>query len=117
MSNGTILCIRQPAGNKSSSKSENLSHNLPLTDHHEKNIPKNDIELGSYLAGLIEADGYIGDRRLEIVLHEKDIKLAYFLRKKLGYGLIYKIKDKKAIKFVIKKTEGLKRVITLINGQ
>nr|WKF48437.1 LAGLIDADG endonuclease [Synchytrium endobioticum] len=115
--NWTILCVGKPAGKPSSSTGEMLSHNFPLPDHHSKSTPNTDKEFGSYLAGLIEADGCFGDRRLEIVLHEKDIQLAYTIRKLLGSGFISKIQDKKAIKFTVRKQEGLKRVLNLINGQ
>jgi LAGLIDADG endonuclease len=113
---GTILCVELSAGNLISST--DLLDRQFITNHlddHRK--PSNDFELGHWLAGLIEGEGSFGERRLEIVFHEKDISLAYSLRSLLGYGLIYKIKDKRAFKFVIRKKAGLSRVIDLCNGK
>ena len=62
--------------------------------------PINDIELGYYLAGLIEDDGYFGDRRLEMIFHEMDAPLANYLKQRIGYGSVSKIKGKKAVKYV-----------------
>ena len=114
---GKILFILQSAGNLYSSTVV-LSAPEQISDHrkpHRKYLDNN--EFGHYLAGLIEGDGYYGPLSLEIVQHEKDISLAYYLRSRIGFGLIYKIKDKKAIKFVIRKKEGLKKVIHLTNGK
>lgn len=115
-SNWTIYRVGQSAGKPFSSISGQPAL-PPHSDHLSKVRPQSDAEFGSYLAGLIEADGYFGDRRLEIVLHSKDIKLAYFLRSKLGYGLIYNIDNRNAIKFVIRKTAGLAKVLALTNGK
>ena len=116
---GRILFIlqSQSAGNLYSS-TEVLKVPKQISDHrkpHRKYLDNK--EFGYYLTGLIEGDGYFGPSSLEIILHEKDISLAYYLRNQLGYGLIYKIKDKKAIKFVIKKKEGLKKILNLTNGK
>ena len=89
-----------------------------MSDHrkpHRKYLDNE--EFGYYLAGLIEGDGYYGPLSLEIIQHEKDISLAYYLRSRIGFGLIYKIKNKKAIRFIIRKKEGLKKVINLTNGK
>ena len=64
---------------------------------HRKQI--NNIELGYYLAGLIEGDGYFGDRRLEIIFNEMDTPLAGYLQQRIGYGSVSKIKGKKAVKY------------------
>jgi hypothetical protein len=89
-----------------------------ISDHmkkHEK--PLGEAEFGYYLAGLIEGDGYFGDQRLEILFFEKDITLAYYIKKRIGYGSVYFIKDKRAVKYFLRHTAGLKYVLDLVNGK
>jgi uncharacterized protein YeaO (DUF488 family) len=45
------------------------------------------------------------------------VSLAYFIKGRLGYGSVIKVKDKNAFILVITATEGLKKVINLINGK
>jgi hypothetical protein len=75
-----------------------------------------DEHLGYYLAGLIEGDGHFS-KRLEIIFHEKDIAWIQFLKKKIGFGSIYKIKDIKAYKFSLGSKQGFQRIFELINGK
>ena len=80
--------------------------------------PKNDLELGHYLAGLIEGDGCFSEKKLEIVFHEKDKSAAYSLRKQIGFGQTYTCSHtKKAVRFTISNKKGLKRVLDLVNGK
>lgn len=79
--------------------------------------PINDTELGYYLAGLIEGDGYSGDRRLEIIFHEMDAPLADYLQQRIGYGSVSKIKGKKAVKYVCRHSEGLYYVCSITNNK
>lgn len=82
-------------------------------------IPLNDNELGYYLAGLIDGDGNFNNQKgnLTICFDIRDIDLAYNLKSKIGYGRVSKIKDKKAVKLVISSSDGLLRILTLINGK
>jgi len=43
--------------------------------------------------------------------------LAYHIKKRIGYGNVYKIKDKKAVRYVCKNKEGLYIILSLINGK
>ena len=61
----------------------------------------------------IEADGCFSDRHLEIVLHIDDIALAYRIKKWIGYGSVYKVLDKNAVKYSLRHREGLKKVLFL----
>lgn len=90
----------------------------PISEHvvkHRSNLT--DDEFGYFLAGLIEGDGWFGDKQLCIVFIENDISLAYFVKKRIGYGNVYKIKDKKAVRYICKKREGLLYILFLINGK
>jgi len=114
---GKIFCVMLSAGNLQSSN-RHFSNVVKISDHlgfHRR--PSNDEELGYFLAGLIEGDGSFSDKRLEIIFHEKDYSLANNIVKKIGFGMIYKVRNKKAYKLVIRKKEGLKRVIELCNGK
>jgi hypothetical protein len=89
----------------------------PVSRHvptHKK--PLTDKEFGQYLAGLIDGDGCFVLKQLVIVFTELDASLAYYIKSRLKYGNVYKIKGKKAIKLVIGKEEGLKKVLKLINN-
>lgn len=111
---GTILNTIRSAGNLLYSTG---GPKVPKLNDHlgPHRIPKND-DFCYYLAGLIEGAGYFGIN-LEIVQHEKDRPLASFLRSRIGYGQIYEVKDKRAIKFVISKKAGIDHVIELCDGK
>jgi len=92
---------------------------LPLISKH---VPKHKSqltlsELGYFLAGLIEGDGWFGKKELHIIFSEKDIPLAYFIKKQIGHGNIYKIKNKKAVRYICKNEKGLSIILSLINGK
>jgi hypothetical protein len=46
-----------------------------------------------------------------------DVSLAYYIKSKLGYGNIYKVKNKKAIILVVSNRSGLLKILNLINGK
>ena len=112
--------------NKTDSSSETL-RNKSIADKYLKNIsvhipkhlkPENEKEFGYYLAGLIDGDGHFSKAlQLIIVFNELDASLAYFIKKNLGYGNIYKVKNKKAIILVVSNRIGLVRILNLISGK
>ena len=112
----TISNFKQSAGN---SESFQFKIGTPCLSNHRPSHKStlSDDELGHYLAGLIEGDGYFGKDSLQIIVHNKDIVLVHNLKKWIGFGYIYKIKDKKALKFSITNKKGLERVLTLCNGK
>ena len=76
------------------------------------------IQFGHYLAGLIEGDGHFSSKQqLVIVFHSLDASLAYYIKKRLGYGSVKKVKNKNAIILIISAKEGMEKVINLINGK
>nr|CRX66585.1 putative LAGLIDADG protein [Axinella polypoides] len=83
--------------------------------------PITDGEWGYYLAGLIEGDGSIviskGKAYIFIAFHQKDVFLAYYIKRRLGYGSIVKQKNKRAVSLVIVKRQGLFNVVNLVNGK
>lgn len=88
-----------------------------ISEHSCKHNKPNDKNIGYYLAGLIEGDGYIGERGIEILFHEKDLSNAYFIKNWVGYGNVYKVKNKKAYKLTIYHQKGVKKVWDLVNGK
>ena len=117
----------QSAGNFSISKKAtattkntyNNFNSLPkVSDHvpkHNSNLT--DQEFGYFLAGLIEGDGWFGFNQLHIIFSERDVSLAYLIKKRIGYGNVYKIKDKKAVRYICKNKTGLSIILSLINGK
>lgn len=91
---------------------------LLISDHMEKHRkPESDEELGYYLAGLIEGDGYIGYKRIEIAFHTDDISSAYYIKKRLGYGSVLFLKGKNSVRYVVRKLVGIEKIYKLINGK
>ena len=90
-----------------------VSNHVPI---HKK--PVSDDEFGSYLAGLIEGDGYINKKviNITIVFSQLDASLAYYIKKRIGYGVVEKIKDKNALVYRAN-LEGSIVIAKLINGK
>ena len=80
----------------------------------------------TYLAGLIEGDGYIGiptyvgkrDTKgrlvyptIQISYKKKDIPLAMIIQKEIGYGSISKKKGVSGIVYTINSEEGIRKVV------
>lgn len=97
----------------------NLPKNKVKISEHVPN-PKSDLsddEFGHFLAGLIEGDGLFGKKQLHIIFSEYDTSLAYFIKKRIGYGNVYKIKEKKTVRYICKNLTGLSIILSLINGK
>ena len=115
-----ILFYKSSFSNRSFSLSgtaPKLSNNI---SHSQQNLGKN-IEIGYYLAGLIEGDGYISitnqDRViLGITFNIKDRPLAEKLLKYIGKGSIASRKNN-SIELRFSAFASLKRIVNLINGK
>jgi len=95
-----------------------ISDDLFISDHLKKHTkPETDEEFGFYLAGLIEGDGYIGDRRIEIAFHMDDISSAFYIKKRVGYGSVLFLKGKNSVRYVLRHGVGLEKIFALINGK
>jgi hypothetical protein len=67
---------------------------------------------------LIDGVGHFSsNQQLLIVFHSLDASLAYYIKEKLGFGSVKKIKDKNGFLLVVASKKGLERVIDLINGK
>ena len=89
-----------------------ISQHVPK---HKSNLT--DTEFGYFLAGLIEGDGWFGKKQLFILFAGNNISLAYYIKKRVGHGNVYKIRNKKAVRYICKSTAGLSYVLFLINGK
>ena len=77
--------------------------------------PRNIVDFGFFLAGLIDSDGYFSKiPQLVVWFHEKEIHIPYYLKKKLGYGIVSRVKNKKAVKFIMAHPLGLEKVCSLV---
>lgn len=97
----------------------NLENVKRVSDHVPKHLkPLNNEQLGYYLGGLIDGDGYFSKaQQLVITFSFPDAFLAYYLKERLGYGNVRKVKDKNAYLLIVSNKEGMLNVINLINGK
>jgi LAGLIDADG endonuclease/LAGLIDADG-like domain len=95
-----------------SSTSVSCSPKYNVSIHRPKpRLPQNSSDFGYFLAGLIDSDGHFNKiPQLVICFHKNDIKLAYYLKKFLGFGTVNKIKQKAAYRYVLSHRLGLKKV-------
>ena len=97
-------------------KTENVKFISVHVPKHKK--PVNDDQFGHYLAGLIDGDGHFSSKQqLIIVFHSLDVSLAYYIKDRLGFGNVRKVKDKNAFLLIIAAKKGIEKVINLINGK
>lgn len=91
----------------------------PISVHIAKHLkPVSNDQFGHYLAGLIEGDGHFSSKQqLIIVFHSLDASLAYYIKEKLGYGNVKKVKNKNAFILIVSTKKGIEKVINLINGK
>ena len=86
-------------------------------EHYHYRKPQNELEWGAYLAGLFEGDGHFStQKQIIIVFNEKDLVLAQALMNKFQWGNINKIKNKKAVNWIISKKADVILFLKLING-
>lgn len=94
-------------------KVNTISDHLPV---YKKAV--SDKEFGSYLSGLIEGDGYINKKTINITICfcHLDASLAYYIKKRIGYGVVDKVKGKNALLYRAN-LEGSIVIARLINGK
>lgn len=90
-----------------------------ISEHAPKaKKPLTDSEFGYFLAGLIDGGGHISKQgHLLILFHEKDISVAYYLKKALNHGYIKKIKGYNAYNFKCINSQGLEKIAKLTLGK
>ncbi len=87
---------------------------------HKPNTTKpNSIDsFGFFLAGLIDSLGHFSEiPQLVVEFHENLIHVPYYFKKKLGYGIVRKVKNKKAVNFIMAHSLGLEKVCALVHNK
>ena len=102
--------------NETVKNSENVKSISVYVPKHLKPITED--QFGHYLAGLIDGDGHFSSKQqLVIVFHSLDASLAYYIKERVGFGSVKKVKDKNAYLLIIAARKGIEKVINLINGK
>ena len=57
------------------------------------------------------------EQNLVIVFNSLDASLSYYIKKRVGFGSVKKVKNKNALFLIISAKKGLEKVISLINGK
>lgn len=110
-SNGTPETLRDETVNRENVKI--ISVHVP---NHVK--PVNNEQFGHYLAGLIDGGGHFSSKQeLVIAFHSLDASLAYFIKTRLGFGSVKKIKGKNASILIVSARKGIEKVLYIINGK
>lgn len=119
--------LEQSAGNFSFIKKITINTNNTSSCYTKLNIISEHIgkhrssltdeEFGYFLAGLIEGNGLFGEKQLSIFFAESDISLAYYIKKRTGFGKVSKHKSNKAVSYLCDNTAGLLYILFLINGK
>lgn len=109
-----IACESFIKGHRGLATEENIKE---ISIHVHKHLkPLNDEQFGHYLAGLIDGDGHFSvQQQLVIAFSDEDLSLAYYIKEKLGYGSVKKVKNKNAYILVISSKDGIMKVLNLIN--
>jgi len=118
------LCGLEMQVGSSETKRENNNPNCgpPLPIHKpDRRFPNNDHDMGHYLAGVIDGDGYISKDtnkfRIVIAFHTKDVSLAYSIKTHLNVGTVTLYPKTTSATFVLTSRQGLKKLIKLIHGK
>lgn len=82
--------------------------------------PKNHVEWGDFLSGLIDGDGWISRKedqpKICICFYEKDVSLAYKIKEFIGYGTVSKYKGKRAFKYILTSRLGLAKICRIVKN-
>jgi hypothetical protein len=54
---------------------------------------------------------------LHIIFDINDVSLAYYVKKRIGHGNVYNIKNKNAVRYICKNAKGMSYILFLINGK
>ena len=91
---------------------------LPISEHVPIKKELSNEEFAYFLAGLIEGCAIFDYKQLQIFFSfaQQDISLAYYIKKRVGYGKVNK--DKKAgVRYICENISGLSIIFSLINGK
>ena len=118
ISAGNLIYNIKIMGTSETLRNETAVENIkPVSVHVPKHFkPVNDDQFGFYLAGLIDGNSYFNSKQeLVIIFNTLNASLAYYVKKKLGFGSVKKVKN--AFILIINSKKGLERAINLIQGK
>lgn len=115
---GNLLKINFESGTSETIRN-NTEFIKKISIHNTTHLkPLNEDQFGHYLAGLIDGDGHFSlQQQLVIVFSELDVSLAYYIKSRIGFGQVKKVKDKNACLYVLSNIDGIIKVVNLINGK
>jgi hypothetical protein len=92
---------------------------ISISEHVPRHLkPITNEQFGYYLAGLIDGCGSFNTKQeLVIEFHFLDASLAYYIKKRVGFGSVKKVKDQNVFLLKIAVKKGVVKVIELINGK
>lgn len=90
-----------------------------ISEHAPKaKKPYTKEQFGNFLAGLIDAGGHIDTLGyIRIVFNQKDVSVAYYIKKTIAYGSVKKMKGKAAYLFTCSHSKGIKIIGDLIRNK
>lgn len=97
--------------------SEFVEENFQIKEMLEFKKSLTDEEFGFYLAGLFSSDGSFSKKEFRISFHISDISLAYYLKNKLGFGYITKVKGENTAVYRVYSKKDKIKILNLINGK
>lgn len=103
-----------------SSKSYNfVDENIKLISVHVPRHlkPSGNDKFGYYLAGLLDGRGRFSKYGGHITFYSLDASLAYYIKGRIGYGSVAKVKSKNVYNLTITKRKGIQILINFINGK
>lgn len=115
---GNLLKINFESGTSETIRN-NTEFIKKISIHNTTHLkPLNEDQFGHYLAGLIDGDGHFSlQQQLVIVFSALDVSLAYYIKSRIGFGQVKKVKDKNACLYVLSNIDGIIKVVNLINGK
>ena len=98
---------------------ETSDFNIPPVSNHlaKHRKPGSDEEFGHYLAGLIEGDGHVGERNIVITFHSADVSAAYYIKKRIGYGIVSKVPGALTVRYQATHVCAREYIYRCINGK
>ena len=120
ISAGNLIYNIKIMGTSETLRNETAVENIkPVSVHVPKHFkPVNDDQFGFYLAGLIDGNSYFNSKQeLVIIFNTLNASLAYYVKKKLGFGSVKKIKGKNTFILIISNKAGIIQVLEFINNK
>lgn len=90
-----------------------------ISIHRPKHLyPQSSGQWGAYLSGLIDGDGFFSKEgyqpKISICFHQKDVSLAYQVKRFVGHGRVSKVPAKKAYNYVLTSRLGILKLCLIL---